>query len=219
MSANFTVSLKPRESFGSNSSRRLRRAGSVPVVVYGANQENEHFSTSHNDLMHNLAIEAFHSAVIDIDTGSKKGFQAILREIQMHPYRPQVLHADFQRIKATEVITLRVPVHFIGDDVAPGVKNQGGIFSRLMLDVEIQCLPKDLPEYIEVDVSALELNQSVHLSDIVLPPDVELATAAEDADDYAIASILPARISTVDVEEEAEDEFAEEEGVVEEEQE
>ena len=219
MSANFSVSLQPRDSFGRNSSRRLRRAGNVPVVVYGANQTNEHFSTNHNELMHNLAIEAFHSAVIDIDTGSKKGFQAILREVQMHPYRPQVVHVDFQRIKATEVITLRIPVHFVGDDVAPGVKNQGGIFSRLMLDVEIQCLPKDIPEYIEVDVSALDLNQSVHLSDIVLPPDVELATAFDDADDYAIASVLPARISTVDEEDEIEDEFALEEDVVEEEQE
>ena len=219
MSANFTVSLKPRDTFGTNNSRRLRRAGGVPVVVYGANQKDQHFSTNHNDLMHNLAIEAFHSALIDIDTGSKKGFQAILREVQMHPYRPQVLHVDFQRIKATEVITLRVPIHFNGDDVAPGVKNQGGIFSRLMLDVEIQCLPKNLPEYIEVDVSNLELNQSVHLSDIVLPLDVELATAAEDADDYAIASVLPARISTVDEELEEEDEFAVEEDVVEEEQE
>ena len=200
MSTNYSIELEPREEFGSSGSRRLRRQGRVPVVVYGADKQNSHYTTDHNSLIHSLEIEAFHSAIIDFkESGKKQG--AILREVQMHPYKQQVLHIDLQRVKATEQITLRVPLHFEGDDIAPGVKVEGGIFSRLITDVEIQCLPKDLPEYLSVDVSELEINNSVHLSDIQLQ---------HDSDDYAIASITPSRIA-VDIEEEEgeAEEFAE----------
>ena len=204
MSTNFTLDLTPRDEFGSSTSRRLRRAGLVPVVVYGAGKKNAHFTTDHNALIHNLDTEAFHSAIIDIkESGKKQG--AILREVQMHPYRTQILHIDLQRVKATELISLRVPLHFIGDDVAPGVKMHGGIFSRLINDVEIQCLPKDLPEYLEIDVSELELHQAVHISNIKLPDGVELSSAYQDSDDFAVASVAPPRISTDDVETDEED--------------
>ena len=206
MSTNFTLDLTPREDFGSSSSRRARRAGQVPVVVYGAGKKNAHFTTDHNALIHSLDTEAFHSAIIDIkESGRKQG--VILREVQMHPYKLQIMHIDLQRVKATELFTLRIPLHFAGDDVAPGVKTSAGIFSRLINDVEIQCLPKDLPEYLEVDVSELELNQAVHISDIVLPEGVELSSAYQDTDDFAVASIVPPRIVTDDMDEEAEDEF------------
>ena len=207
MSTEFTVDLTPRENFGSSSSRRLRREGHVPVVVYGANKKNEHFTTDHDALFHSLEVEAFHSAIIDIKVKGKKQ-QAIVREVQMHPYRSQIVHVDFQRIKATEAITIRVPLHFIGDDVAPGVKTLGGIFSRLILDVEVQCLPKNLPEYLEIDVSELDLHQAVHISDIVLPEGVELTTSYQDSDDFAIASITPSKISTTFDDEEMEGEEA-----------
>lgn len=214
MSTNFSIELEPRENFGSSSSRRLRRQGRVPVVVYGADKTIAHYSTDHNSLIHSLEIEAFHSAIIDIkENGKKQG--AILREVQMHSYKPQVLHVDLQRVKATELITLRVPLHYLGDDVAPGVKIAGGIFSRLITDVEIQCLPKDLPEFLTVDVSELDINQSVHMSDIELPENVELTAMLHDSDDYAIASITPPRISA-ELEEEIEEEF--EEGMVAEEE-
>lgn len=214
MSTNFSIDLEPREEFGTSSSRRLRRQGRVPVVVYGADKSIAHYSADHNSLIHSLDIEAFHSAIIDIkENGSKQG--AILREVQMHSYKPQVLHIDLQRVKATEQITLRVPLHFLGDDVAPGVKIAGGIFSRLITDVEIQCLPKDLPEFLTVDVSELDINNSVHMSDIKLPEGVEMTAVLQDSDDYAIASITPSRIS-IDVEEEVEEEL-EEGAVVEEE--
>ena len=195
MSTNFTVELEKRTDFGSSSNRRLRRAGKVPVVVYGAGKKNEHFAVSHNAILHNLQVEAFHSAIIDIKRRGKKD-QAILREVQMHPYRPQVMHVDFQRIKATELINIRVPLHFNGEDVAPGVKTQGGIFSRTILDVEIQCLPKDLPEFLEVEVAHLELNEAVHMSDIKLPEGVELTLDIEEGDDLAIASVTPSRIAS-----------------------
>ncbi len=204
MSTNYTLSLTPRVDFGSSASRRLRRAGQVPVVVYGAGKKNAHFVTDHNALIHSLETEAFHSAIIDIKEGSRKQ-GAILREVQMHPYKPQIMHIDLQRVKATEMISLRVPLHFIGDDVAPGVKMSGGIFSRLILDVEIQCLPKDLPEYLEIDVSELELNQAVHISDITLPEGVELSSAYQDSDDYAVASVTPPRITAEEVEEDEEE--------------
>ena len=197
MSTNFTLNLTPREEFGSSSSRRLRRTGQVPVVVYGAGKKNAHFTTDHNALIHNLDTEAFHSAIIDIkENGKTQG--AILREVQMHPYKTQILHIDLLRVKATELITLRVPLHFVGDDAAPGVKTFGGIFSRLITDVEIQCLPKNLPEYLEIDVSELELNQAVHISNISLPEGVELSSAYHDSDDFAIASVTPPRVTTDD---------------------
>lgn len=203
MSTNFTLDLRPREEFGSSTSRRLRRSGQVPVVVYGAGKKNAHFTTDHNALIHNLDTQAFHSAIIEIkESGKNQG--AILREVQMHPHKTQILHIDLQRVKATEMISLRVPLQFIGDDVAPGVKMSGGIFSRLINDVEILCLPKDLPEYLELDVSGLELNQAVHISDIKLPDGVELSSAYQDSDDFAVASVAPPRIA-------AEDEIAEDE--------
>ncbi len=209
MSTNYSIELEPREEFGSSGSRRLRRQGRVPVVVYGADKQNAHYTTDHNSLIHSLEVEAFHSAIIDVKEGGKKQ-GAILREVQMHPYKQQVLHVDLQRVKATEQITLRVPLHFEGDDIAPGVKVEGGIFSRLITDVEIQCLPKDLPEYLSVDVSELEINNSVHLSDIQLPEGVELTAMQHDSDDYAIASITPSRIAAdIEDEEGDEEEFGE----------
>lgn len=194
MSTNFSLDLAPRENFGTSNSRRLRRQGMVPVEVYGAEQQNSHFVTEHDSLLHSLEIEAFHSAIIEIkENGKRQG--AVLREVQMHPYKPQILHIDLQRVLETELISLRVPLHFVGDDVAPGVKTYAGVFSRLILDVEVQCLPKDLPEYLEIDVSGLDINQSVHISDIPLPEGVELTSIYRDSDDFAVASITPSRVS------------------------
>ncbi len=214
MASNFTVALQARDSFGTSNARRMRRDGRVPVVVYGTDAENEHFCADHDALIHSLNTPAFHSAIIDLDSNGKKR-QAILRDVQMHPHRAQVLHIDFQSVKATEQITINVPLQFIGDDVAPGVKTEGGIFSRLILDIEIQCLPADLPEFIEVDVAHLELNQSVHVSDIQLPEGVAFPASYDESDDYAIASVIPARVSA-DLE--AEQEMGEELGLGAEEQ-
>lgn len=195
MSTNFTLELTQRKEFGTSASRRLHRAGQVPVVVYGAGREVGHYCTNHNTLLHNLEIESFHSAVIETKENERKQ-SVVLREVQMHPFKPQVLHIDLQRVRDTETITLRVPLHFIGDDAAPGVKTFGGIFSRLISDVEVQCLPKDLPEFLPVDVSSLQISQAVHISDIVLPEGVELSSAYQDSDDYAVASVMPSRVGS-----------------------
>ena len=217
MSNNFTLELSPREDVGTSASRRLRREGLVPVVVYGADKKNAFYTVEHDSLLHSLDVEAFHSAIIDVKEKNKKQ-NTILREVQMHPYKQQVLHVDLQRVKSTETISLRVPLHFIGDADAPGTKVEGGIFTRLIVDVEIQCLPKDLPEFLEVDVSGLELNQSVHISDINMPDGVELTASYHDTDDYAVASVTPPRIASAD-EDEFEEDFMEidEEGVSEDE--
>lgn len=204
MSTNFTLELTQREKFGTNASRRLHRDGLVPVVIYGAGREVAHYCTDHNALLHNLEIESFHSAIIETKENERKQ-SVVLREVQMHPFKPQVLHIDLQRVRDTEAITLRVPLHFIGDDAAPGVKTFGGIFSHLISDVEVQCLPKDLPEFLPVDVSQLQISQAVHISDIELPEGVELSSAYQDSDDYAVASVMPSRVSS-DVDEESEEE-------------
>lgn len=204
MSTNFTLELTQREKFGTSASRRLHREGQVPVVIYGAGREVAHYCTDHNTLLHNLEIESFHSAIIETKENERKQ-SVVLREVQMHPFKPQVLHIDLQRVRDTEAITLKVPLHFIGDDLAPGVKNYGGIFSHLISDVEVQCLPKDLPEFLPVDVSQLQISQAVHISDIVLPEGVELSSAYQNSDDYAVGSIMPSRVST-DVDEESDEE-------------
>lgn len=212
MSTNFTLQLTQREKFGTSASRRLQREGKVPVVVYGAGRDAAHYYTNHNNLIHNLEIESFHSAIIETSENGRKQ-NVVLREVQMHPFKPQVLHIDLLRVRDTESITLRIPLHFIGDELAPGVRTFGGIFSRLISDVEVQCLPKDLPEYLEVNVSELEISQAVHISDIVLPEGVELSSAYQDSDDYAIASVMPSRV-TADSEEEEEEESVLEGGII-----
>lgn len=206
--SDFVVEAEIRAASGGGVSRRLRRAGKIPAVVYGAGRENEHLVLDHDGFMHQYEVEAFHTSIISLKNGAGTQ-QVILREVQMHPYRPRILHVDFQRVRATEKIHMAVPLHFIGDDVAPGIKADGGILSRLMTEVDVTCLPKDLPEFIEVDVSALKLNDSLHLSDLEIPPNVEVTSLAHEGGDHAVAAILPPQKQVE--EKEAEDEMLEEE--------
>ncbi|HCK76759.1 MAG TPA: 50S ribosomal protein L25 [Gammaproteobacteria bacterium] len=204
MSSNHVLNAQPREVSGTGASRRQRRDSHVPAVVYGAGKDNETVTLDHDQVMHSLEKEAFHSVIIDLKTGTGSQ-QVILREVQMHPHRPLVLHMDFQRIKATEKLHMKIPLHFDGADVAPGVKVEGGILAHAMTELDITCLPKDLPEYIAVDVSELGMNESVHLSDIKLPEGVELTgTAYHEGEDPAVATIAPPKV--------AEEEVASEEG-------
>jgi large subunit ribosomal protein L25 len=194
MSSNYELDARLRETFGTNASRRQRHDKKVPVIVYGAGKDNESLMLDHHQVMNSLEKEAFHSAIIDLktDTGSQ---QVILREVQMHPHRPIVLHIDFQRIKATEKLHMKVPLHFEGADVAPGVKIDGGILAHTMTELDITCLPKDLPEYIAIDVSELQMNQSLHLSDIQLPEAVELtATAYHEGEDPTVAIVTAPKV-------------------------
>ena len=204
MSSNYVLNAQSRDVFGTGASRRQRRDSHIPAVVYGAGKDNETVTLDHDQVMHSLEKEAFHSAIIDLqtDAGSQ---QVILREVQMHPHRPLVLHMDFQRIKATEKLHMKIPLHFDGADVAPGVKVDGGILAHAITELDITCLPKDLPEYIAVDVSELGMNESIHLSGITLPEGVELTvTAYHEGEDPAVATIAAPKV--------VEEESASEEG-------
>lgn len=168
-----------REGQGSSASRRLRRAGQLPGVIYGAGKDAVSVSLDHNDLYHLLRKEAFHASVLSIDVDGAKEL-VVLRDTQWHPYKQQVLHIDFQRVDASQKMHLKVPLHFVNAEVSPAVKTGGNIVAHVMNEIDVQCLPADLPEFIEVDLSALEAGQSVHASQLKLPKGVELAHADAD---------------------------------------
>lgn len=163
-----------RKEQGSSASRRLRRAGQVPGIVYGGNVEPTAVAIEHNPLYHSLRVEAFHSSILDMELDGKTE-QVLLRDVQWHPYKPVVMHIDFQRVAAGEKITMKVPLHFVNQEVSPAVKLSAAIVGHVVNEIEITCLPKDLPSFIEVDLSNLETTQTVHASDITLPAGVSLA--------------------------------------------
>ena len=196
--ANFIVEAEVRTGSGTAASRRARRAGQVPVVVYGGGEDEQYLLVDHNKITHQLEVEAFHSALVQIQLDGDLQ-RAILRDVQMHPYKAQVLHLDFQRVSRKDKITMTIPFHFIGEDVAPGVKVDAGIMSHSMTSVDVTCLGSDLPEYIEVDVSALEMGGSVSLGDVKLPEGVELASSIQESDlELSIASVLAPKKATVE---------------------
>ncbi len=199
----FVINAQLRTDTGKGASRRLRHAGLVPGIVYGAHQDPAMISMVHSDLLRHLDHEAFYSHVLTLNIDGKSE-QVILKDLQRHPARPFILHADFLRVSAKEKLKTNVPLHFVGEDVAPGVK-ASGVVSHLLTEVEVSCLPGDLPEYIEVDISALELGGAVMLSEISLPSGVELpALAQDDAQDVQIVSIHAAHVAAEDGEEDEE---------------
>ncbi len=173
MKVSFELNAEVRNDLGKGASRRLRRSGKLPAILYGGGEDPLPLLLDHDAVMHKLEHEAFYSHILTV-TVDGKAVKAVLKDLQRHPYKPGVLHMDLQRINESEKLRMQVPLHFIGEDVAPGVKQAGGVISHLVTEVEITCLPGNLPEYIEVDVSALEVNESLHLSDIPLPEGVEL---------------------------------------------
>jgi len=202
MSANFIVEAEVRTGSGTAASRRARRNGQVPVVVYGGGEDEQYLLVDHNKIMLQLAVESFHSALVQLHVGDDLQ-RAILRDVQMHPYKQQVLHLDFQRVSRKDKITMTVPLHFSGEEDAPGVKVESGIMSHSMTSVDVTCLGSDLPEYVEVDVSALNMGESVSLGDVVLPEGVEFASTVQDSDlELSVASVLaPKKPQTVEDEE------------------
>ena len=203
----FIVNAVAREDMGKGASRRLRHQGLVPAVIYGADKDPVSISVAHHELAKHLEDEAFYSHILTIDVAGSKE-KAILKDLQRHPAKPIVMHADFLRIDANHALRVHVPVHFIGEDVAPGIK-AGGVLTHNMNDVEVQCLPKDLPEFIEADVSTMEIGQSVHLSELKLPAGVELVELMHGTGhDQAVATMAATRAAV----EPAEGEEAEEGG-------
>lgn len=167
------VSATTRKAQGTGASRRLRKAGRVPGIVYGGSEPTM-IELDHNNLYHALRNEAFHASILTLDLEGKKE-AVLLRDFQMHPFRQQVLHIDFQRVAKDKKIHMKVPLHFVNAEIAPGVKTGGGIVSHVLNELEIACLPASLPEFIEVDLAHLDLGHSIHVSDIKLPKGVEVA--------------------------------------------
>jgi large subunit ribosomal protein L25 len=187
--AKFEVTAEPRSEQGTGASRRLRKTGKVPGILYGAGKAPAKILLDHNAILRQLQNEAFHSSILSVKLGAETD-QAVLRDWQMHPWKPQVVHVDLQRVSATEKIHMRVPLHFLGADVAPGVKLDGGIISHIFNEIDITCLPKDLPEFLTVDLSNLAMGDSVHLSDIKLPEGVAITSLTHGGDDLAVAAVM-----------------------------
>jgi large subunit ribosomal protein L25 len=166
------IAATSRKAQGTGASRRLRKANRVPGIVYGTG-EAAMIELDHNTLYYALRNEAFHASVLTLELDGKKE-SVLLRDFQMHPFRQQVQHIDFQRVDANKKIHMKVPLHFINADIAPGVKS-GGIISHVLNELLIACLPADLPTAIEVDLAVLTLGHSIHVSDVKLPKGVEVA--------------------------------------------
>jgi large subunit ribosomal protein L25 len=189
------VNATTRSTQGKGASRRLRHASRVPGIVYGAGQTAQPIEVDHKELTQHLKLEAFHASILTLNLGADK-LQVLLRDYQMHPWRPQVMHVDFQRVAADRKIHMKVPLHFINQEIAPGVKTGGGTINHVISELDVTCLPADLPEYIEVDLSALQLGSSVHLSDIKLPPGVE-SVRLRGGDDAVVATVVIPREEVV----------------------
>jgi large subunit ribosomal protein L25 len=166
------ISAQRRTVQGTGASRRLRRKGLVPGIVYGGTAEPVSIQLDHKDLMQKLTNEAFHASILTLDLEGEKQ-PVLLRAFNMHPYKSQVLHVDFQRVVRDRKIHVKVPLHFVNEDKAPGVKEQGGVINHVMNELDVRCFPDDLPEFIEVDLGGLAVGHSVHVSDLKLPKGVE----------------------------------------------
>jgi len=170
----FEISAQKREAQGTGASRRLRRMGRVPGIVYGGAEGPVNIELDHKDLFQNLRNEKFHASILSLKlNGSAQ--QVLLRAVNMHPFKLQVQHVDFQRVSKDKKIHMKVPLHFVNAEKSPGVKEQGGIASHVLNELDIVCFPDDLPEYIEVDLSGLTVGHSLHVRDLALPKGVELA--------------------------------------------
>jgi len=186
MKTSFELTAEFRETQGKGASRRLRHEGKVPAILYGGHLEARALTLSHQKLAIMLDNERFYSTILSLKVGSETQ-AAILKDVQRHPFKNAILHVDFQRVEENEKIRIAIPLHFKGEAVSPGVKSQGGIVSHMRTEVEVSCLPKDLPEFIEVDLSGLALNESIHLSQLKIPEGVQLVDLAKE--DSAVVAI------------------------------
>jgi len=182
MTTDFNLAAEKRGAEGKGASRRLRRTeGKVPAIIYGGNAEPTSISVMHKDLTHALKNEAFYSHILTLSLDGEDE-SVILKDLQRHPYKPFILPADFQRVSKNQKIHIQVPLHFVNEDKCEGVRNSGGVISHQLSEVEVVCLPAVLPEFIEVDMIAVEVEQIIHLSDLKLPEGVELAELAKGTD-------------------------------------
>ena len=181
----FELNAQKRTLQGSGASRRLRRANKVPAIIYGGSAAPMAIELEHNKILLSLKKEAFHSSVLTLNIDGVVE-SVLLRDSQVHPYKALVLHCDFQRVDATHVVHQKVPLHFINADIAPGVKLSGGNVSHVMGEIDVACLPQDLPAFIEVDLKELQVGQSIHVSQLTFPNGVKPVV---HGDDHVVAAI------------------------------
>jgi large subunit ribosomal protein L25 len=210
MRISFTVGAELRETQGKGASRRLRHAGKVPAILYGAHQDAQALVLNQQSLLTMIGDERFYSSIVQLKIG-ERAQEAIIKDVQMHPAKNLVVHVDLQRVVADEKIRIHLPIHFRNETISPGVKSEGGVVSHMRTDVEVSCLPKDLPEFLELDLSGMALNDTKFLADIPLPPGVSIpeltqrnapvvsihAPRAEEPEPVAEAAAVPAEGAAV----------------------
>ncbi|HQT81009.1 MAG: 50S ribosomal protein L25/general stress protein Ctc [Ferrovum sp. 37-45-19] len=184
------IKVTQRSVQGTGASRRLRRQGRVPGIVYGGGAEALAIELDHNEIFHKLRQESFHSSILTMKMDNKTE-QALLRNVQMHPFKPIVLHVDFQRVSANEKIHMKVPFHFVNGDTSPAVKLSGAIISHIFNEVEVLCFPQNLPEFIEVDLKDLTVGHSLHLADVKTPDGIEFVAVVKGENPAVVSAILP----------------------------
>ncbi|MBV8031087.1 MAG: 50S ribosomal protein L25/general stress protein Ctc [Betaproteobacteria bacterium] len=187
------IQARKREAHGTGASRRLRRTGRVPGIVYGGSAGAVNIELDHKELFFNLKNERFHASILTLDLGGEKQ-QVLLRAVNMHPYKLQVQHVDFQRVSKDKKIHMKVPLHFANAEKSPGVKEQGGVVNHVINELDIVCLPDDLPEFVEVDLSNLTVGHSMHVRELKLPKGVELAIH-KDENPVVATVVIPALVA------------------------
>ncbi|MCX7890983.1 MAG: 50S ribosomal protein L25/general stress protein Ctc [Burkholderiales bacterium] len=187
------VTARRRETQGTGASRRLRRADKVPGIVYGGSAAPVMIELEHNALYHQLRNEAFHASILTLDIDGAKE-QVLLRAVNMHPWKQQVQHIDFQRVAADRKIHMKVPLHFVNEEVSPAVKLSGALVNHVLNEVDIQCLPADLPEFIEVDLKDLTVGHAIHVSELKMPKGVE-PVVHRGEDPVVVNAVLPRAVS------------------------
>jgi large subunit ribosomal protein L25 len=193
------INANKRTLQGKGASRRLRNSGKVPGIIYGGKDPAQSIELDHNNLFHKLKLEAFHASILMMDVEGKKQ-HVLLRDSQMHPFKQQVLHVDFQRVDQKKKIHVKVPLHFVNAESSPGVKTSGGNVSHVLTEVDISCMPKDLPEFITVDLISLTAGHTLHLSDLIVPENVEVVALAKGDDLPVVTIVIPRAVVSAEAE-------------------
>lgn len=196
------IAAQPRQTQGSSASRRLRRTGRVPAILYGGTSEPSQIELDHNEIYHALRKEAFHSSILDIEVSGSATEKVLLRDVQWHPYKQIVMHVDFQRVSANQALHMKVPFHFINAELSPAVKQSSAVINHVLNEVDVTCLPADLPGFIEVDLQHMTGGQSLHLDDIILPKGVTVVLHGQENPVVATA-LMPGGAAEADEDEPA----------------
>ncbi len=205
MAKDFDLIADFREDQGKGASRRLRHEGKVPAIIYGAGRPPRSITFDHNKVMQQLENESFYSSILNVKVGEKSQ-AAILKDVQRHPAKRLIMHIDLQRIVEDQAIKMNVPIHYLGEEDAVGVRDGGGTVTKMVNDVEVTCLPKDLPEYLELDISHLGLDEMMYITDVKLPEGVEIVGLAQAEEEQAQPIVSIHFIHEEIIEEEVEEE-------------